>query len=466
MTDATAPARRTPPLRLPAENVWLWVGAALVLGAVAGVAALGAGVYGVAAVAGAIGLGAVIVWRYEVGICAAIALNSLDVYGQIISKPVAITWYQVALVMSLGSWALSWLWRPKEKLAFSAVDWGMGAMVFAAMWSLPFSMDPRATTIAIVRLIFLWAFALLCANALSKRWAAEAMAWTLMASASVSSLLAMAQSWIPGFNYGSIRYVSDFGVLSVRASAFFHDPNYLAGFLVVSFLTALAFLVHARSWVRAGFSAVAIGIIGLGLALTLSRTGMVGVAVGVLIVLVTAPRGRRVWLLGLVGAAGVAVVVKGSQTLINRIVSIGDVASDASNATRVWMFVSTWGMFVEKWAFGTGLAAFYQLYPKYRYTDALSSVIRPHEIPLAFAAETGVAGVIAQFVLIWGVIKTFWRKRPNGWTTFEALALAGIVSLSIQSLFQYYLYFEYLWLFIAFGVAANRMARHEEASDV
>jgi len=446
--------------------VLLWLLAAVLIGAGAGFVATFAGAYGVAAVIGAAALGAVVLWRYEIGICAAIALNSLDVYGQIITQPVAITWYQVALVMTLGSWALSWLWRPRERLVFSIVDYGMAAMVFAAIWSLPFSMDQRATTVAVVRLMFLWAFTLLCANALSKKWAAEAMAWTLMASASFSSAWAMAQSWVPGFTYGSIRTVSDFGVLSIRASAFFHDPNYLAGFLVVSFLTALAFLVHARSWMRAVFSAAALGIIGLGLVLTLSRTGMVGVAVGVIIVFVTAPKGRRLWLLGLVVAGAVAVVAKGSQTLINRIVSIGDVASDASNATRVFMVVSTWYMFVEKWAFGTGLAAFYKLYPTYRYTSALSSVIRPHEIPLAFAAETGVAGVIAQIVLIWGVVKTFWRARPNGWTAFEALALAGIVSLTIQSLFQYYLYFEYLWLFIAFGVAANRMARHEEAQDV
>jgi hypothetical protein len=36
----------------------------------------------------------------------------------------------------------------------------------------------------------------------------------------------------------------------------------------------------------------------------------------------------------------------------------------------------------------------------------------------------------------------------------------------IQSLFQYYLYFEYLWLLVAFAVAANRVAAEEESHEL
>ncbi len=90
-------------------------------------------------------------------------------------------------------------------------------------------------------------------------------------------------------------------------------------------------------------------------------------------------------------------------------------------------------------------------------------MVKPHEIPLALWAETGVAGIIAQIVLIWGLVAVYWRRRPKGWSVTEAFALAGILSLGVQSLFQYYLYFDYLWLFIAFAIAANRIARQEEA---
>jgi O-antigen ligase len=443
-----------------------WLLGALLGGAGAGLLATQVSPYAVLAVFGGVALLIVVVWRYEIGACVAIALNSLDVYGIVVRVPVTITWYQVALIMTLGSWMLAWYWRPGNRPRLSVVDLGMGALVFAAVWSYPFSLDHRATLIAAVRLAFLWAFVLLYANALSKPKMAEAMVWTLMASASFSSLWAMAQLWVPGFTYGSVRVVSDFGVLSLRAGAFFHDPNYLAGFLAVSFLTAVAVLVHARRWIRAMLSAGAVAVIGVGLILTLSRTGMVGVAVGVLIVLVTAPRRRRLLLLGALAAVVALVLLAGSQSLINRIRSIGDVNSDRSISTRVWMYASTWEMFKSRWAFGTGLAAFYKTYPQYRFVAAVSDVIRPHEIPLAVAAETGIAGVIAQMVLIWSVVVTFVHERLDGWSVYESLALAAIVSLTIQSLFQYYLYFEYLWLFVAFGVAANRMARRKEVSDV
>ncbi len=82
-----------------------------------------------------------------------------------------------------------------------------------------------------MRLVFLWAFTLLYANVLSSRKLTEWVTWTLLATGFATALLALAQKYVPGFNYGSVRVVSDQGDLTTRVGGFFYDPNYLAGFL-------------------------------------------------------------------------------------------------------------------------------------------------------------------------------------------------------------------------------------------
>ncbi len=77
---------------------------------------------------------------------------------------------------------------------------------------------------------------------------------------------------------------------------------------------------------------------------TLSRTGLVGVAVGVLVLIVTAPR-KRVLALGAAALAIVLVAALSSPAaIVERVRSIGEVSTDQSNATRVYMVPATYQM--------------------------------------------------------------------------------------------------------------------------
>jgi O-antigen ligase len=460
VTSIAGTARRLAP---SPDSAWPYALAALALGAVAG-ASVAAGLSPARIVALVIGLAiaAAVLWRYQVGAVLIVLTLPLDEYGRVISSPVSVTLFHLALVATLVSWGLA-LVRGDAKLRFSQVDFGIGALVFAALWSLPFSLAPSATAFAAVRLVFLWAFTLLYANVLTSRGLLDWVSWTLIATAAGTALLALAQTYVPGFTYGSIRSLNDQGTIVNRAGALFHDPNYLAGFLAVALLVALALLVHSRSWTRALVCVAASAVIGLGMLITLSRTGLVGVGAGVIVVIATAPRKRVLPLAAAIAALVLVVALASPAAIVSRVRSIGDVSTDQSNATRIYMVPSAYEIARDNWAFGTGLGGFRYAYPAYRRIGADSTVLKPHEIPLSLWSETGVAGIIAQVILVWGLIAVFWRKRPKGWTAAESFALAGIVSLGVQSLFQYYLYFEYVWLFIAFAIAANRIARQEEA---
>jgi O-antigen ligase len=391
----------------------------------------------------------------------------LDIYGRLLESPVTVTVFHVVLGVTLVSWVLRLYADPERRVRFSAMEIGMGTLVFAAVWSLPNSLDRVDTAIAIVRLVFLWAFALLYANVMSSRRLIDWVVWVVIGTGVLNGAVALAQYFIPGFEFGNVRSVNQApgtGVVLRRTGALFWDPNYLAGFLCITFLAAVVLFVHARRWSVAGVSLASAAVIGGGLLVTFSRTGWVGAAVGLVVVALTAPKGRRLPMI-LAGVLLVTVVMAVSPGLIlDRVASIGEVEEDMSNATRYYMALSSVGMIRDYPVFGTGLAAFDMAFETYREPGTLT-VIRPHQLPLSLWAEMGVAGLLAELALLASLVATFWRRRTRGPNVYEVIAAAGLVSLLVQSLFQYYLYFEYLWLFAALAVAANRLGRlDEEAS--
>ncbi|MDP2182855.1 MAG: O-antigen ligase family protein [Actinomycetota bacterium] len=450
--------------RIVSTETLLWLLGTVIAGAIAGYAVsrgttLAVGLLGIAAAG-------LILWRFEIGTVLMVVTLPLDMYGRVLSSgSVTITAFHVMLGLTLVSWAVALAWRVDAKVRFSIVDIGMALLVLAAVWSLPFSLDRRDTIVAIIRLAFLWAFVLLYANAMSSRRVFGWVASALMVTGAASSAFALAQYFLPDFDYGNVIQVRQGGVVMRRVGALFDDPNYFAGFASLAFIVALGYLLHAR---RSRVVAPLLGccaLCGGAVLVTFSRTGWVGVAVGAVVLVMTAPPKRRLWLVILGGVLVAAVFAARPEAIIERIASIGDVGGDNSIGTRYYMVGSSVEMIRDYWTFGTGLSAYDVAFPAYRAAGTLSGVIRPHQLPLALWAEMGMAGIIAEVVLVWTLVRTFVRRRLASWTVAESFAAAGLVSLLVQSLFQYYLYFDYLWLFVAFAIAANRLAARDEETD-
>ncbi|MBC7266079.1 MAG: O-antigen ligase family protein [Anaerosomatales bacterium] len=398
------------------------------------------------------------------GVLLMLAVLPLDIAGRLIAEPVAVTAFHVSLLLTLAAWAWTWLRDPEDgRPRFSALDVGIAALIGAAIWSLPGSLDRATTAVAIVRLVFLWLFSLSVVTFVRDERMADSVVAVIVGTAALSSLLALAQYAIPGFPIGSTHVDLDTGgVVQLRPSAFFEDPNLLATFLSVAVIAALAKAIHARRWTHAAKWLVLAGTCATGLLVTLSRTGMVGVMLGAIVLLLTAPRRRRPWLAGAALALGLAVAVVAPGQIVSRLASVVDIEADSSIRTRYLMLGSTVEMIRDDWVFGTGLGAYDRAYPAYRKPGALISITKPHQLPLAIWAETGIAGLLAEFIIAGGLTWLIRGRRHRGWNVYEALGVAGLVSVLLQSLFQYYLYFEYLWLFLAFTVAATRFTRDVE----
>lgn len=419
---------------------------------------------GVAALAAAM---VAIAGDMRIGLVLMVIALSLDTAGRLITSPVTITVYHVTLLATLAVWAIRLL-SGDEKLRprLSAVTLGFAALVLAALFSLPLSLNQGATVTAIIRLSFLFFFYLAFETLIVDRSVARLVVRTLVATAAFSSLLAAAQYRLPGFMLGVVHtQTSKLGAVLVRPGGFFSDPNYLGTFLSVAVLAALAEAMHSKRIRGSALWFAAAGICAIGLVVTFSRTAWVGIAAGFVVLVLSSPKRRVPWLLG-ASALAVAVVLAASPTnVVSRFESITNVSSDKSIATRYLMIGSTVDMIEDHWALGTGLGAFDVAYEPYRRAGSHTNIFKPHQVPLAMWAEMGIPGLLAEILLVAGVFIEIRRRRHKGWNRYEAAGVAGLVALLVQSLFQYYLYFEYLWLFFAITVAATRFrALPEEVS--
>lgn len=400
------------------------------------------------------------------GLLLMLTLIPLDVAGRIITKPVTVTWFHLALLVTLVSLVVAWRKGTVQiPDTVSPVSIGVGVLVFAALWSLPFSLAPAATAVAAVRLAFQGLLYLAFVLLITNEGMARRVVVVLAVTAVLSSILAVAQFVWPGIGIGSVDSFAVGADIVVRSGAFFDDPNFLGAFLSVAVLAGLGMAVHA-SRPRGATVWLLTAVVGaVGIVLTFSRTAWVGVLAGAIVVVLAAPRKRRTALLVVSVFVAVLVVAIAPDAVTSRFRSITDVESDPSVRTRYVMLESTREMIGDYWLFGTGLAAYDKAYPRYQQSDAMPGITKPHELPLAIWAEMGIVGLLAEVIIIGALAWMLWKRRKIPWGPYESVGVAALVAMLVQSLFQYYLYVEYLWVALALSVAAARFERAKGDAD-
>lgn len=366
-----------------------------------------------------------------------------------------VPFYAVAVVAGLlGSGLVALRRRPKATRRER--PWLLAALLapwLAGRISVATSLRPARS------LSYSWRFAWL--------WLVSAMVWlqvtsvtrlrrTLVVFVAVGAALSavvVCQSLDPYGLLGRTLVSTDVrGVDVVRPAAFYVDPNFLAVLLCATGLVGAAIAIAAPTWRRAVPWAAAAAASLAGMALTLSRTALLSLVLGAVVIALTAPKGRRL----LVSAVLVGVLVLGVVAVpssLARIASLGDVMKEPSLQTRVLMGKSMLKMLPKYWLTGTGLAAFEEAYPAYRFPGALARVVRPHQVPLALWVEMGLAGLFAGLVIVAGIVQSLLARRAAGWRAEDSAVLVALVVMLTGSLFQYFYYFEPFWLVLALVAA-------------
>jgi O-antigen ligase len=200
-------------------------------------------------------------------------------------------------------------------------------------------------------------------------------------------------------------------------NAFYGDANYVAMYMEPPVAMAAGFLLFGQTSRAKLLGAAWLAVSGAALLVMFSKGSYAALLGLVLLVVITAPR----WRLPVLGALVAAAVVATQIPLVwQRLATI-----PPSLNGRQEIFGAAIGMIRDHPLFGLGLGGF-----TYEFRGTAPEIY-PHDVWLTFWVETGILGVIAFAIILFGLLWRGWRAwprlpdpyRPALWGVLAALVL-------------------------------------------
>ena len=256
-----------------------------------------------------------------------------------------------------------------------------------------------------------------------------------------------------------------------RANSFFNDPNILGGYLAAGMCVTYSLRAHHAAngrRLRAAAEWLALAIMGLCMVLTMSRSGLVGLAVGGSIALWQFPdvlRRPPFWislaLIVLAAVVGSMAVHIDPMILVQRMSGSFD-TGDLSNRTHLDVFLYGLRLLARHPLTGVGLGNFGEFYGT--EVDAYSRSMMTHCAPMTYFAESGLPGGLAFIALqgwvvsrAWGVMRSLGLRARD--PELHALAtglLSAVVAIAIANLFYDYYLRTFVWVISGLAVSLPR----------
>ena len=263
---------------------------------------------------------------------------------------------------------------------------------------------------------------------------------TLSGAAAVVALVTIAQSG------GQVQELSTLGDTAIgRGAGAFHDPNILGTFLAMALPGALAIGLAGPLAVRP-FALGAFGLMLLGLALSLSRGGLLAGAGALLILLAWRPF-RRVAIAAAVLVAVLTIAnanpltkVEQVQTVATRVLSV-QYAGQSQFDQRLAIYRETPRIIQDHLLFGVGANQYSVVAPRYGLVDPYTGYTfdHAHDIALTIGAELGLFGLIALAWLVVMLVRVLWTAtvRARVHRGLGVAVAAALTALALQGLIDY-----------------------------
>lgn len=385
-----------------------------------------------------------------------IGTSALDAHGFITHAPFSISVARVVVVAATAAMLVRWLREGRPSLGRSMWDLGVAVFFVGAAISVPLSASLPLSAVGIVHLTFLVGAYVLLSRAGRSDAGREVVYTTTVAVGTLSALIALGQEFVPGFPLPVLRQTTTItSELSVRASAFFDNPNTMALLLVLALLFAVGRVwVSPKPLARIAYAVAAV-LSFVGIAVSYSRAALVGVLVGGVVLgalLIRRTRDRLAFVVALVALFAVLLAIPGVGA---RALSIVDFKGDASAMDRVYLSEVSVKMFADHPLTGVGIQAFRAAYPAYADSRvSISPVTDGHQMPFSIPAETGVAGLIAEALLFGALVWLLVRELRRADASPHAPGIAAMVAIAAMSFFNTFVFFESFWIAIALVGAA------------
>jgi O-antigen ligase len=242
--------------------------------------------------------------------------------------------------------------------------------------------------------------------------------------------------------------------------AFDQNPNAAAMFLEPAVALAGGLALYSSSAKDRRWAIAALGFLLASMVLTLSRAGLLTLAVLALVTVITMPQTRAK--LVLLGSALVAAVVISrvpwvSQRLANQ---FDPTYPDSTFEGRLRIWSDSLHMLRDHLTFGAGLRAYTQVVTPY-VTGRFNPQLHPHDVWLAMWSELGLLGMLAfatlMAILLWkgwrGFARTSGFHRAVLWGTSAAFITVLVHGIFDTPYFKNDLSLEF-WAVAALEVAA------------
>ncbi|MFP2964450.1 O-antigen ligase family protein, partial [Myxococcus sp. 1LA] len=225
----------------------------------------------------------------------------------------------------------------------------------------------------------------------------------------------------------------------------FGNPNHLAAFLALASTVGVGLALSRRQQARTWPYALAAGLSGLGVVLSLSRGGIAFFAFGQVLLAVLLLRRRHaagegappVWarstaaLLGLLGVLMVGAYAA-ADGLWAEARTADSVEKLRQSKVALWPMLS--GAARAFPMLGVGRGAFEVAFPRYQTEPNPNTFTHPENAVLQVATELGALGLVLLAVAVWGFMRLL---RREGLETVDLAVLAGVAALGLHDLFDF-----------------------------
>ena len=385
--------------------------------------------------------------------------------------------------------AIRWL-EGRERIEEPRIALAFAAFTAAGLLSFVYAIDPaRVISKSIVIPIAFASFYFTRVSIRDERSLDRAFAWlaigaTLVAGYGIAQMIGIAlgrdlslgflRRWgNPDFEYSVGAPVLHQLTSTFRANSLFNDPNILGGYLAATLppIAARAMVGGPRRpAMRSAAYAIVLTLLATCLLFTLSRSGIIGALIGLLVVVAGNPavlRNARLWWAA-GGALGVALIAAArvgvdSLLLAARLVSTF-AGNDFSTRTHHEAFVYGMNLFLRHPLTGVGFRNFGEYY--WREVDPAQPSMMAHNAVVSYFAEGGLLAGAAFLLLVgWIVARplralgdpALRRDRPRLHAAILGL-LGGLAGLAVTNMFYDFSLRTFVWVIAGMAVAASRLA--------
>lgn len=273
--------------------------------------------------------------------------------------------------------------------------------------------------------------------------------------------------YVHGMDISTLEWIDDqqFPEIKIRIFSTLHNPNLLAGFLVIMSAIVAGLSCGVQRVKHKLLLCGLLLMLGTCLLFTYSRGAWISILAVIVIFSVLYSR-RLFWLLLLIPL----LLLCGQHNVWERVLSIFN-PTDTSASMRVALWESTMAMIQDKPWFGVGWGAYWLAYPQYDFYihNAETTIFHAHNMYLGLAAEVGIPGLFSFLGIMCGHMFLAFKllRQSERWIAGLMLGmLAALVSLAVGGITDYILFNIQMsmlfWLLLAIITVAWQLERRRE----